>query len=687
MAAKTRRATPELMAAAGGCTEVARRTGRPCLQKPQPYTDRCRSHPRPPRTAVTAASARMSISGVGWKTWKFGDQAWQLEAWRMYDIVGELRKYANWIGAAVSRCRLYVAEVDENGEPTQEVEDPEIAALAAGPLGRGPAKDEALRLLGVNLAVVGEAYIVAEAAGNLGMEMAEQNSSRSQLKKAASKTPDKRKKNADSEDRWYVVSGSEITQQGQRLMITRPALFNMGGELEFREGIDLLIRCWTPHPRRTMWADSSVRAAIPVLRKIETTMKRSFAELDSRLTGAGALVLPHNVDFPRGDGVPEGIDGLAQTFMNIASISIEDRASSEAMVPLILTVPPDTVDKIKFITFWSELSEHIQAMEDASIRRLAVELDLPPEVLMGIGSSNHWNAWAVEESTIKIFIEPVLARIAEALDHGYLDAALEQMGLDPDRYTYAFDTAALAVRPDRSSDALNFNAVGLVSDEATRRAGNYTDEDAPDSVERVRHLLEKILPAKPELLADPIVQKLLGLEKELAGMNPAAPPSQPALEQTTPAEGIQPPPEIAPRGLPQSNPARGQATAPEATASIYAVSNYAVMHALGLAGSRLIPHRQRDRWPGAPKHELHVRHGAVSRERAQEVLRGAWDNLLAAADHDEVLVDVNQVRQLLDEFCVELLTRGMAYHPQMLRDLISTAARRLAAPMKVGAGV
>lgn len=690
---------------ATGCTELARRTGRACRQKPLPYTDRCRNHPRPPVTALTAASARMAINGVGWKTWRFGDQAWQIEAWRMYDIIGELRKYANWIGNAISRCRLYVGRVDEHGEVVEEAKDPEIQALAAGPLGSGPAKDEALRLLGVNLAVVGEAYIVAESGG--------QDARTAQGIKAKKATPsgDGKKQKKGKQDLWFVVSGSEIAQQGTRLMITRPAAAGIGGELEFREGTDLLIRCWTPHPRRTMWADSSVRSAIPVLRKIETTMKRTFAELDSRLTGAGLLALPQNIDFPKGDGIPAGIDGFAQLLMRTAATSIEDRASSEAMVPIVATVPPDAIDKIKLITFWSELSDRIQEMEDASIRRLAVDLDLPPEVLTGIGGTNHWNAWAVEEATIKIFIEPILSRIAEALDHGYLDGALEFMGEDPAEYTYAFDTSALTTRPDRSGDARALQAAGIVSEETTRTANGFTDSDAPEPIERVRNQIYAALPAKPELLQDPTVLAILGLDPQKLGIKTgggapelaAGPGDGEPSPGVNDSEGANPaqkpsgnsnnsvPSQPAQRGAPASNPARGEAapvTAAAATdtmASLQQLANYAVVHALGLAGSRLVPHTQRDRWPGTLKHELHVRYGPIDPERAERVLRGAWDTLTAATAHEALPVDATRVQALLQGLCVELLTRGWAYRTDDLHALLAAAAPQLATPVAVGA--
>ena len=650
MAAAARSGKPQ-ESAPDACTEIARSTRKPCRNDALPYTDRCRSHRRPPPTALTAASAKMTINGVGWKNWRFGDQAWQQEAWRMYDIIGELRKYANWIGAAVSKCRLYVAEIDENGEASKEVEDPKIAALSAGPLGKGPAKDEALRLLGTNLAVVGECYIVAESEGAPG-----------------------------GDDLWYVVSGSELRQAGSQIEITRPAMAGLGGEFYFREGVDLLIRCWTPHPRRSMWSDSSVRSAIPVLRKIETTMKRSFAELDSRLTGAGLLVLPQNVDFPRGDGVPEGIDGFAHQLTTTAMTSIEDRASAPAMVPMVITVPPDSVDKIKFITFWSELSDKIQEMEDASIKRLAGALDIPLEVLTGMGDTNHWNAWAIAEETVRIFIEPVLQRIAESLDHGYLDAALEFMDLDPAKYTYVFDTTPLTKKPNRGPEALALNAAGLLSDEVTLTAHGYTDEQEQKPEERVRHLIEQAIPAKPELLAEPMILRLLGLDPAKYKTTTPAVPSQPAQNALPAApQAADQTNEQVPRQEPATNPARGEGAPAPVTAAtpdpgLWHMANLAMVRALGVAGSRLVSHRERDRYPDAAKYELHVRYGPITGERAEMVLRGVWEDLAAAADG----FDAERMQRVLHELATDLLTRGIAYDPADLRQLLATLAPHLA---------
>ena len=434
-----------------------------------------------------------------------------------------------------------------------------------------------------------------------------------------------------------------------------------------------------------------MRAAIPVLRKIETTMKRSFAELDSRLTGAGALVLPQNIDFPRGDGVPGNIDGLAQVFMDTAARSIEDRASSEAMVPILITAPPDSIDKIKHLTFWSEISDKIQEMEDASIRRLAVNLDIPPEILMGVGDSNHWNAWAADETNIKIFIEPVLQRIAEALDHGFLDAALEFMELDPEKYTYAFDISPLTVPPDRTADALQMHGVNVISDEALRAAGDFTDEDAPSGEETVRRLLSQAIIAKPELLENKAVQKLFNINMDLSGLAPA-PPELPGGGVPDPAAAEEPPQagdaaaaEVA-KEEPKTNPSRSVGRS-EGTASLLMLANYAMTRALGVAGSRLVPHTQRDQYPGVPKHGLYAQYGAVTHEKAQQILRGVWGDLRSAAmvDPELTTLDVDRFEQLLNSACVDLLTRGRGYDPQELNDALSLFSRQLFTPAPVGA--
>lgn len=609
----------------------------PAQETPPPYVPVLSKQER---RAVTAAVAKISMEGAAWRAWRFGDMAWQMDGWRLYDITGQLRFVANWAGNSISRCRLYVAEVDDSGEAGAEVKDEKIANLAAGPLGKGPAKAEAMRLLGINLYVPGEAYIIAEAEGG-----------------------------DDGEDRWFVVSGGQIKRQGDKIQIRRSSLYG-GGVLEFRDGVDLMLRVWTPHPRDVDQPDSPTRSAIPDLREIEAIRKREFAELDSRLTGAGLLPLPEGADFPRGDDDPTGVQGFAALLMRAMATSLQDRASAEAMVPIMFTVPGEYLDKIKPVQFWSELSNQLLPLREAAVRSLAQALDVPPEILLGMGDVNHWSGWLVSEDAITTQIKPLLSRIADALTQGYLRSALEAIGEDPDRYVYAFDTAPLTTRPNRTADALNFHDAMLLSDAATRAAANWGDEDAPSQEEKLRRLAEKAVLTAPTLLADPTIRELIGLGKAPA---PAPAPTDTETPGESPALPPAPAPQSDPNSPPEQTPQSEEDSQP-AQAAITAVSNLLVTRALGMAGTRLIPHRQRDRYAGTPRHELHTCHGMISRTRAEEVLGGAWAELpMAAAD---LHVDPTQLQALLHGFCVELLVRGIPYDPMLLRELIRAAGAR-----------
>lgn len=581
-----------------------------------------------PHEALTAAVSSVQMTGSAWKQWKFGDRSWQGEAWRLYDITGQLRFVANWLGNSVSRCRLYVAEVDEDGEGTHEVDDsPAVAQLAAGPLGRGPAKDESLRLLGINLFVPGEAFIVAEADGI-----------------------------AAGVDRWFVVSGSQIKKLGDEITVARSQLQG-GGVMTYRDGVDLILRVWTPHPKSTDEPDSPTRSAIPDLRELEAIRKREFAELDSRLAGAGLLGLPEGIDFPRLPDDSTGPAGFMQVLQRAMAASLADRSTAEAMVPIMFTAPADALDKIKHVTFWTDLSAQLLPLKESALRSLAQDLDIPPEVLLGIGSANHWSAWAISEEAITTQIVPVLSRIADALTQGYLRAALEEMGLDPDRYVYEFDTAPLTTRPNRSADALNYHDKGLISDDSAREAGAFGEGDIPDDIERVRRILERAIIAQPSLLGNAGVQAILGISLNLTPEETGEPTGGGEITAGEPATDEESPPEQTPQT--------------EDDAALYPVANLAVRRALALAGSRLVPHRQRDRYPGCAKHALHVRHGGIPRDRAEVVLAGAWDDLHAVAD--DLMVDAGELRTLLHGFAVELLVRGISYDPPLLRELIRRA--------------
>ena len=410
---------------------------------------------RVPGSALTAATAMVDLrEGSSWKTWKFGNRDWQTEAWRLYDIIPEHHFLAGRIGDSVAQARLYVTEVDDTGEETGEVTEDRIRRLAAVPLGTGSQRDDNLRLAGIDLAVGGECWIVGE---------------------NAARNPDA------AEGNWFVVTGAAFSKTGDQVAVRRPQTRG-GSKLTLRDGTDILIRCWRPHPNDTDQADSFTRSAIVPLREIELLTKREFAELDSRLTGAGIMFLPEGIDFPRQEGDPEGMAGFMAYIQRAAAASMADQSRASAMVPIMATIPDHMIehlDKLAPINFWSELSAEITPMKDKAIARVASSAEIPAEVLTGIGDANHWTAWLISDEGIR-WIRGYLGLVADALTRGFLRRALEAMGVtNPERYAFAFDTSALAAKPNRLDEAAQLHDRGLISDAELVKAAAFSVDQMP----------------------------------------------------------------------------------------------------------------------------------------------------------------------------------------------------------------
>jgi hypothetical protein len=321
---------------------------------------------------------------------------------------------------------------------------------------------------------------------------------------------------------------------------------------------------------------------------------------------------------------------------------------------------------------------------------MAMSLDIPPEVLTGIGAGNHWSAWQVEESSIKIHIEPMLIMLADALNIGYFQPALRAAGItDPEKYTLWFDIAPLTVRPNRSEQALQYSEKGLISAEAARANGAFSEDDAPNTKEVVYNLVKALVMANPAYATDPEVQKVLGLpaiqsqEQAAPGMGDLM-PGEPGYDTagTDPADaGL--------RGLPSiedaiaGNVGKGPQKLGALAASVEAdmgggrlffAADAAVRRALELAGGRLVPGPQRARHQ-VPKHELHTR-VLAEQARVPSLLAGAWTHVREQSAW--LGVDPDRLEDLLASYATELLTRGMAHDPGLLRSTLHVARGDLA---------
>lgn len=631
---------------------------------------------------TVAAVARINLRGQGWWKWPLINRDWQREAWRLYDITGPLRFVVNSVAKTASKAKLFVGEVDDSGDIHVETEEPELKELAKGPLGAGESRKEAIRLICVNLQVAGECFIVAEGYDRAlrDAEGAGAGGFRNVDDQGNDLGPTVFEPGTEGfdEDRWFVVSTQQISRAGDRVIIRRPTLFG-GGYFTPVDERDILMRVWVPHPVDIDEPDSPVRSAIPDLRELETLRKREFAELDSRLAGAGVLWVPDDIDFPRGDADSSdgesqgGLEGFLEDLGEAMGESMEDRASAPAMVPIGATGNRESIEAIRHMTFWSELSEQILPMKDSTLKMLAMSLDAPVEMMQGMGQTNHWSAWLLDEQTISTHIEPLLSQIASALTQAWLRPVLRRIGRDPGRYSYAFNTASLQVRGDKTSTAMELHQRRLISDAALREVTDFDDALAPSAEERLRRMVEDAIRVAPSvMMMDPDVRRILGLnpwaivdaEREARGLPPRSRVTDNVDEEALPDI---PDPDREMPEQPEREDDEGQAI----PSGLVACCDLAVLRALELAGGRLVPKRPRD----AVRHELHCLpspSGEPNPARAEWALKDAWNHLPGVARSLGVR-DVSGLERLLHQYCVELIQRRVPHRRELLEQLLERA--------------
>lgn len=429
---------------------------------------------------LTAAAVRLSGPGAI-KAKKFKKPpAWYMQAWHYFDCIGEYRYACQWVGNLMSRALLFPTY---EGKQTDKSEALEVMGLLFG----GPeGQREMLRQLGTHLTVAGDSYIFGEEDGN-------------------------------NPDKWRVVAATSVKNKGTE---SEP-VFEVNGKL-----LDdpLSIRLWRPHPADYDKSDSPTRAVLNILAEIEAFTQDTMSQLRSRLMRAGILALPTEMTFgsvrsqsPNAEDPDDAtlmaqssnnnIDALLIEILETIMEAIADPDSPAAQSPILLQVPGEFVDKIKHITFWTPFDENSKAMREEAIRRLALGMDMPPEVLTGTAEMNHWNAWQIEEASIKAHTEPLLQIITSSLAESYLRATLVGGGMDPEearKYSIGVDTSKIRLRPNRSRESQELYSKGELSPRVMLIENGFDPETDAMTVEERKDWLTKNVASgstTPELVA------------------------------------------------------------------------------------------------------------------------------------------------------------------------------------------
>ncbi|MDN5919005.1 MAG: NUDIX hydrolase [Pseudonocardia sp.] len=471
---------------------------------------------------------------------------WQHAAWDYRDEVPELRFAGDFVTSALGRLRVFPAENRPRGQepiplahdsiPAEVTAAPQItehtrqaAAAAIARLDLDRHGSSLLARMGENLEFAGECYLLGEP--------------------------------GDEGEQWTIRSVSEvqITQGGARLV--EPGA-GMVASRDLRPEQCELLRLWTPHPRYYDWPDASVSALLGTLEGMVLLGRRGRAHDRSRISSGKALFIPDELSLSRA-GSAKDVDEDADPFLaglhEAMLTPIRDESDPSAVVPLVIRGPGMLGDRaaadiIGTVDLHGEDPQNLDERYENLVQRFARGINLPPEIVKGVGDTNHWNGSVIDATMVKSHIEPRAERMVDALTAAYFRPALKAMGVpleQRNRVCLWFDSSELVQNPNRDQAAKDAHTAGVISNAALARELGFTADDEPDNVERLLRAVdrERLSPASVPIMVKLLAGKLptdqdmsrilgeftqSGQPRIIEGGPPSGPPDSPGGVRTAP---------------------------------------------------------------------------------------------------------------------------------------------------------
>jgi hypothetical protein len=430
-----------------------------------------RNKSRPPKhiSSLTAGGSSYNISDyTDFTKISLLRQKWQKDAFDIYDAEGHLYYATNYVGSALARIQLVGAKKPRNhGELEQPIilkEGPIADAIAGieSPIG---GQSGFLRSIGRNIFLTGEAWVIASTETYA---------------------------DGSAQTNWDAVSVDELVSEGGKQQRRRLP----GAQPEPLPPGAVTFRIWKEHPRYSELADAGTRSCLELLEKIIILNRAEKAVARSQLAGSGILALPQELVPPawqnQGNNPnPMESNPLWQALAESMIAPLKDDAAPSSVVPLLLVGPGEVIKNMKYEPLTRTFdAAAAQASIKMAIEQIANTLELPKEILLGVGEATHWTAWSIREDVFQAHIQPLIELICAGLTRTFLkkalakfsDAELKAAGIDDrDDIIVWYDASQLVIQPDKGDKMLGLHDRFIVTDEAVARELGVAEEDRLDS--------------------------------------------------------------------------------------------------------------------------------------------------------------------------------------------------------------
>ena len=282
-------------------------------------------------------------------------------------------------------------------------------------------------------------------------------------------------------ERWSFVQPDElqITEDGIAWKSTRG-----GAYVPLARSTTEAYRMWTPDPEYSGEAESPMRAGIEIADELDLLTKAVKSTATSRMLN-GMLKIPQELSFgadePGLDDDAEANPFLQEMLDHMDGV-IENPGTPEGSLPWFAEGAAEYLADLEWMSLHDAQTDYMEKdLRLEAINRLAMGMDLPPEVLKGMAEANHWGARQIMHDTWRTHGSVVAEQFCDDLADAYLRPALLQAGFeDWHRVVIAYDDSQVVVPPDRTDDADKAYDRGNVSDSGYRTMKGISEDDAPE---------------------------------------------------------------------------------------------------------------------------------------------------------------------------------------------------------------
>ncbi len=413
--------------------------------------------------ALTASAVKINVARGDYNRRR--EMGWQRRALQYLDLVPELSYASRFYARMLKQLRIYPARLDEHGKAT--------AILSGAPvelLNRiqdpGGGRSQIQGNYGTLMFTTGEGYLFG------------------------------RDLDRPEDERWMFVWASEL-EITPDLIVWKPTDQEPGIEYPRGRGAEVY-RMWIPHPRRSGEPNSPMRSAVEgdVAEELIILTKAVRATAVSRMTN-GILLLPQEASpgplQPVGDEDPEN-DPYITDWIDHASSQIDNPGTAEASLPFFTWMQGELTQFVKWIQTHDPQTDYMEKdLRKEAVERLARGMDMPVEVLLGLGESNHWAARQIMDDMWRSHGAPIAEHWCDDLCEAYLRPALREEGYEGWRdVVIAYDASQVVVQPDRSKDADAAYDRGQISGVGYRMLKNIPEEFSPSEDEHDEYLAIKL---------------------------------------------------------------------------------------------------------------------------------------------------------------------------------------------------